>query len=216
MNLTYSEVIRREPDHTHFDRPKPKKKSLGNHETTHDPQTFANPAPFTGEILRQRLEELRSHAKPKTRTQQAEISRRELTSIKAQHRETHPNKKKNPDISIPLPASPAQHRGWHDIHRPRQHTSRVEEEEGRSRRQAELTGGTDLGARGRGNGRSAASSTSGSGDPAGARVAGADPTAGRCAVRLSRRGGASFFFLFFFRFFFLFSLGLCALNSKRP
>ncbi|KAF2916669.1 hypothetical protein DAI22_09g136700 [Oryza sativa Japonica Group] len=25
-----------------------------------------------------------------------------------------------------------------------------------------------------------------------------------------------FFFLFFFRFFFLFSLGLCALNSKRP
>lgn len=25
MNLTYSEVIRREPDHTHFDRPKPKK-----------------------------------------------------------------------------------------------------------------------------------------------------------------------------------------------
>ncbi|KAF0913806.1 hypothetical protein E2562_024893 [Oryza meyeriana var. granulata] len=55
---------------------------------------------------------------------------------------------------------------------------------------AGLTGGTDLGARGRGNGRSAATSTSDHENPTGGRVAGADPTAGRCAVRLSRRGGA--------------------------
>lgn len=203
MNLTYSEVIRREPDHTHFDRPKPKK---SHWEITklhtipkHSQILHRSPAKSSDNGLRNcdhTLNRKREHNKPKSPAGNSHPSKHNTVRLI--------RTKKNPDISIPLPASPAQHRGWHDIHRPRQHTSRVEEEEGRSRRQAELTGGTDLGARGRGNGRSAASSTSGSGDPAGARVAGADPTAGRCAVRLSRRGGASFFFSLFFSFFFPF------------